>query len=333
MKKGKEKTKGEKFLSFIDENRKCIYGFIGGALVVAIISTIIWPDRIATLEDGTQPVASLNDKIITADMMYEELKDVTSISVFLDLVDDTILSEKYEVTSEMKEEIEETANSYYTNYSQYGYTKEQILANFGLTSHEEFIEVLTLNRLRSEYYDEYVESLITEDDINDYYEDKVYGDISSEHLLVKISDDMKDEDAKKLAEEIISKLNDGKTFDEVKEEYKDQVTYENLNYQGFNSNIQDSYMNALKELKDDAYTTEPVQTTYGYHVIHRIDQKEKAALEDIKEEIIEKISEEKKSSDEYLYYKSLVHMREENGLTFSDTVFEKKYNEYVKEYK
>lgn len=333
MKKGKEKTKGEKFISFIDENRKCIYGFIVGVLVVAIITTIIWPDRIAKLEDGTEPIATLNDKTITADMMYEELKDISSISVFLDLIDEDILSKKYEVTSEMKEEIEDTANKYYTQYSQYGYTKEQILANFGLTTHEEFIEVLTLNKLRSEYYDEYVESLITEDDINDYYKDKVYGDISSEHLLVKISDDMKDEDAKKLAEEIISKLNDGKTFDEVKEEYKDKVTYENLNYQGFNSNIQDSYMNALKDLKDDAYTTEPVQTTYGYHVIHRIDQKEKAALEDIKEEVIEKISEEKKSSDENLYYKSLIHMREENGLTFSDTVFEKKYNEYTKQYK
>ena len=57
MKKGKEKTNGEKFISFIDTNRKCIYGFIGGVLVAAIVATIIWPDRIATLEDGTQPIA------------------------------------------------------------------------------------------------------------------------------------------------------------------------------------------------------------------------------------------------------------------------------------
>ena len=68
-------------------------------------------------------------------------------------------------------------------------------------------------------------------------------------MLAKISDDLTDEDAKALAEEIISKLNEGKSFDEVKEEYKDKITYENLNYQGFNSNIQDSYMDALKNLK------------------------------------------------------------------------------------
>ena len=76
MKKSKEKTKGEKFISFIDTNRKSIYGFIGGVLVAAIVATIIWPDRIATLKDGTQPIAEINDKVITADMMYEELKNV-----------------------------------------------------------------------------------------------------------------------------------------------------------------------------------------------------------------------------------------------------------------
>lgn len=333
MKKSKEKTKGEKFISFIDTNRKCIYGFIGGVLVAAIVATIIWPDRIATLEDGTQPIAEINDKVITADMMYEELKSVNSINTFIDLVDDSILSKKYELTSEMEKEVEDTANAYYNQYAQYGYSKEQILAQFGLSSHEEFIKVLTLNNRRSKYFDEYVKSLITDKDINDYYENSVYGDISSEHMLAKISDDLTDADAKTLAEEIISKLNEGKSFDEVKEEYKDKITYENLNYQGFNSNIQDSYMDALKKLENGKYTTEPVKTTYGYHVIHRIDQKEKAALEDIKDEVIEKISDEKKSADQNLYYKSLIHMREENGLKFSDTVFEDKYNAYIKKYK
>ena len=266
-------------------------------------------------------------------MMYEELKSVNSINTFIDLVDDSILSKKYELTSEMEKEVEDTANAYYNQYAQYGYSKEQILTQFGLSSHEEFIKVLTLNNRRSKYFDEYVKSLITDKDINDYYEKSVYGDISSEHMLAKISDDLTDEDAKALAEEIISKLNEGKSFDEVKEEYKNKITYENLNYQGFNSNIQDSYMDALKKLENGKYTTEPVKTTYGYHVIHRIDQKEKAALEDIKDEVIEKISDEKKSADKNLYYKSLIHMREENGLKFSDTVFEDKYNAYIKKYK
>ena len=43
-------------------------------------------------------------------------------------------------------------------------------------------------------------------------------------------------------------------------------------------------MEAMQKLENNSYTKEPVQTSYGYHVIYRIDQKEKPALEDVKED-------------------------------------------------
>lgn len=325
-----ELTKTEKVVDFLDQNRKFIYGAVGGIIVTAIVATIIWPDRIATLSDGKQPVATINEEVITADTLYEDMKKYYSVSLLLDRIDDMLLSEKYEETDEMNEELEKTANNYYSQYEQYyGLSKEKFLAQYGFSSHDEFIENLRLNYRRNEYYEDYVESLITDKEIEDYYDKEVYGDISSEHLLVTIDDDRTEEEAKKLAEEIITKLKDGKTFDEVKAEYADKITYENLKYQGFNSNIQDSYMNALKGLKDDAYTTTPVKTTYGYHIIHRIDQKEKASLEDTKDAIIEMLAAKKKSADKNLYYKALAHLREENNLEFSDTVMKEKYKNYL----
>lgn len=334
MKNKKEKTKGEKVLIFLDQNRKCIYSFIGGILITALVATIIWPDRIATLSDGTQPVAEINKQKITADELYEDMKSYYSVSQLLDRIDNIVLEKKYEETTEMNEEIEKTANNYYSQYEQYYQgTKEDFLSYYGLSSHEEFIKVLKLNYRRNEYFDEYVESLITDKEIEKYYEEKVFGDIDSKHILVKIDDDRTEEDAKKIANEIIEKLNNGKSFDEVKEEYKDQTTYEELGYLAFNASIQDSYMEAIQGLSNNSYTKEPVQTTYGYHVIYRIDQKEKASLEDVKKAIIEKISETKKSEDENLYYKALKHLREENNLVFYDTVMEGKYNDYIKSYK
>lgn len=331
--KRKELTKTEKIIEFFDQNRKFIYGVIGGVLVTAIIATIIWPDRIATLKDGTQPVATIDGENVTADVLYEDMKKYYSVSLLLDRIDDMLLSEMYEENKEMNDELEETANAYYTQAEQYQMTKEDFLAQYGFTSHNEFIENLRLNYRRNKYYEEYVEDMITEEEIKDYYENSVYGDINSEHLLVTIDEDRKDEDAKKLAEEIIAKLNEGKTFEEVKDEYANSTTYENLKYQGFNSNIQDSYMNALKELEDDKYTTTPVKTTYGYHIIHRIDQKEKASLEDTEDAIIEILATEKKSADQNLYYKALASLREENDLEFSDTVMEEKYNNYLNQHK
>ena len=74
--KKKELTKTEQIISFLDKNRKLLYGFIGGVLLTAIIATIIWPDRIATLEDGTQPVAEINGYTLVADELYEDMKKI-----------------------------------------------------------------------------------------------------------------------------------------------------------------------------------------------------------------------------------------------------------------
>lgn len=324
-----EMTKLEKVINFLDKNRKIIYGFVGGVLITSIIVTIIWPDRIATLKDGTQPVAEIDGEKITADILYEKLKHQNDINVLLREVDAKLLTEMYEEDDEMINELEKTANDYYSQAESYNMSKSDFLKQYGYNSHDDFIEDLKLNYRRNEYYEEYVETLITEDEINDYYEENVYGDIDSKHILVTIDEERKDEDAKKLAEEIIAKLNEGKTFDEVKDEYKDSITYEELGYQAFNANIQASYMNALEELENDEYTTKPIQTTYGYHVIYRIDQKEKPSLEDVKDTIIDAIANDKKQADQNLYAKALINLRKEKEFTFYDTVLEDKYNDYV----
>ena len=92
-------------------------------------------------------------------------------------------------------------------------------------------------------------------------------------------------------------------------------------------------MNALRNLENDKYTTEPVKTTYGYHVIYRIDQKEKPALDEVKDAIIDELATAKKDADSNLYYKALINLREENKFTFYDTVLESKYNNYKDSFK
>lgn len=322
------------WLEKIEKNRNLIYSFIGGALLVSLIAVIIWPDRIATLKDGTQPVAKVDGETITADFLYEEMKEDYSISFLVDYIDKAILDKKYEETNEMKEEVEKTAQNYFDMYQQYYQMDEAtFLAQNGFESKDQFLEILKLDYRRKLYYDDYLKSQITDEQIQKYYDEEVYGDINTQHLLVTVDDDMSDEDAKALAEEIIGKLNEGKSFEDVKEEYKDSVTYENLKYVAFNANLESSFLEALEKLDENSYTKEPVKTSYGYHVIYRTDQKEKPSLEDVKDSVIEKLCDELDASDENLYNKTLVKMREEAGLEFSDTVMKEKYEEYIKDYK
>ena len=91
-------------------------------------------------------------------------------------------------------------------------------------------------------------------------------------------------------------------------------------------------MDALKELDNDTYTKEPVQTSYGYHIIYRIDQKEKPSLDDVKDSVIEVLASEKKADDANLLYKLLIQLRKDNGLEFNDTVMKSKYDSYCKNY-
>lgn len=333
----KDTDKVFKFYEFFDKYHLAIYGALGGILVTVLVVVLIWPDRIATLKDGTQPVATIDGMTLTADELYEDMKDIYSVSSLLDKLDTKILTDKYPDTDEMDDEVTSQAENYYKAYEQYyKMSKEDFLKQNGFNTEKKFLEYLKLNNRRTKYVKEYTENEVTDKEINKYYEDEVYGDINTKHILVKVdssaSDDNKKE-AENLAKEIISKLDEGKTFDEVKEEYKDKITYEELGYKSYNAALEEAYKNEMKNLKDGEYSKEPVKTSYGYHIVYRIDQKEKPALEDIKDQIKEEIADEKISNDKNLYYVVLDKMRENANLKFEDTVLKDKYDNYMSQYK
>lgn len=323
----------------IDNNRIAILcGVVGFLLATLLFRCILWPDRIATLKDGTQPVANINGENITADDLYSSMKKQFSVNILLNDIDDMILSEKYPENDDMKNEVNETAEYYYSAYeSYYGYTKEEVLTNYGFSSEAEFIESLKLDYRRNKYYEEYAKSLVTDKEINSYYKDDVFGDVDSKHILVKIDTNsengLSDEEAKKLANEIISKLDSGKTWDEVITEYKDQIVNEELGYNAFNASLESSYLEECKNLEVGKYSKTPVLTSYGYHIVYKIDQKEKPSLEDVKDNVIEAIATEKKNSDSNLYYKSLIKMREDAKLEFIDTKLKEEYQKVINSYK
>lgn len=336
-KANKDTDKVFKFYEFFDKYHLAIYGALGGILVTVLVVVLIWPDRIATLKDGTQPVATIDGMTFTADELYEDMKDIYSVSSLLDKLDTKILTDKYPDTDEMDDEVTSQAENYYKAYEQYyKMSKEDFLKQNGFNTEKKFLEYLKLNNRRTKYVKEYTENEVTDKEIDKYYEDKVYGDINTKHMLVKVDSSASDDDKKEaenLAKEIISKLDEGKTFDEVKEEYKDKITYEELGYKSYNAALEEAYKNEMKNLKDGEYSKEPVKTSYGYHIVYRIDQKEKPALEDIKDQIKEEIADEKISNDKNLYYVILDKMRENANLKFEDTALKDKYDNYMSQYK
>ena len=341
--KNKDKKKGSEVVistvKVLDDNRKAIlFGVVGFLLATLLFRCILWPDRIATLKDGTQPIANVNGETITADDLYTNMKEYYSVNILLNEIDNMILTEKYPENDEMLKEVQNTAEYYYNIYKQnYGYPKEDFLSNYGFASEEDFIKSLKLDYRRNKYYEEYAESLVAEKEIDKYYENEVFGDVDSKHILVKIDKDsengLSDEEAKKLAKEIISKLNEGKTWDEVVKEYGDKIVHEELGYNAFNASLESSYLEECKKLEVGKYSKDPVLTSYGYHIVYKIAQKDKPSLDDVKDDVIDVLATEIKNDDTDLYYKSLISMREEAELEFTDTKLGDEYKTYINNYK
>ena len=336
------KNKNSKLIkigNFLENNRYIIASFIIGVILTTLVAFVIWPERIATLKNGEEPIVKVGKNTYTADNLYTQMKNHYNVSQLLDQIDNDLLTKLYPENKEMTNEVKQNAEYYINMYKQYyNYTEEQFLSSNGFATYNDFLEYLKLDYRRKKYLDKYVKDNLTDKEIENYYKKNVYGDINCQHILVETSSEedskkLKDEDGKKLAEEIISKINDGTKWEDVKKEYKDKVTFEDLGYQSWDSDLEDSFKTALKEMSDNSYSKEPVKTSYGYHVIYRLDQKKVASLEKTKDKIVSKLIEEKKSADSNLQYKALINLRKEKKIKFYDTDMESKYNAYIKQYK
>lgn len=338
-KKTNKENKFANIVEFFNKYRYPIYSFIAGVLITALIAFIFWPERIAALKNGEEPIVKIDKNTYTADTLYTDMKEYYSVSLLLDKIDKDLLEKMYPEDDEMNNEVNSNAEYYLNTYKQYyNMTEEQFLSQNGFSNYNAFLDYLKLDYRRNKYLDEYLKKQLSDNEIEKYYNENVFGDINTQHVLVEVSsseDDKKlsDEDAKKLAEEIITKLNDGTPWDKIKEDYKDKITFEDLGYQSWDASLEESFMTALKNMEDNSYSEEPVKTSYGYHVIHRIDQKKTPSLKKSKDKIIEKLLATKKSEDQNLLYKALIHLRSEKKIDFKDTNMKSKYDTYCNQYK
>ena len=60
-------------------------------LATVLVVILIWPDRIAKLENGLEPVASIDGLTVTAEDLYEDMKEIYSVNNLLDIIDNKIL--------------------------------------------------------------------------------------------------------------------------------------------------------------------------------------------------------------------------------------------------
>ena len=122
--------------------------------------------------------------------------------------------------------------------------------------------------------------------------------------------------------EVIDRLKGGEDFAKLAITYsKDENTVKDGGYLGFvnKGDVTDEVLNALKSLKDGSYSTTPIETTYGYHIVYRTSQKEKPELNDeVKEEIKTIIGKEIAAADGFSTT-ALTELREKYKMNILDS--------------
>lgn len=313
--------------------------------VVGLASlSLVGCGKVAKLKNGEDAVLTIKNGGISADALYSELKENYGAGALINMVDKLILSDKYKETDDEKEYIDEQISKLKTQAESSNVDYNAYVKNY-YGSEDKLKELLTLSYRRDLAVKDYLKGTIKDKEIENYYEDNIYGDIRAKHILIesKALSGMTSEEVSKLYEEalskakdIIKKLDDGEDFDELAKEYSADKSN---NSKGgdlgwFNTGeMDDAFDDVAFRLKKGEYTKEPVKTSYGYHIILKTDEKDKPKLADVKDTIIDTLVKEKLNNESTLYYETLEKIREDYELKFSDDALKKSFNEYLKNLK
>lgn len=289
------------------------------------------------LKDGKEVVASLKDKEFTAEELFDELKEKYGNTVLLNMIDSYIIETEISDNSSYESKAKAELSSMKQYYEQYGTEWSTVLGYYGFSNDDEFLKSYIETNKRTDIVKKYLKEEVTDDEIEKYYEEEIYGDYTVKHILINVSTStsMTDEeketaknDAKKKAEEVIEKLNNGENWSDLVKEYSDDdnTKDDDGNLPSFtNGDYVDSFFDATVALNDGEYTKEPVETTYGYHIIYRVSATDKPSLEDAKDDCLEGIVTNKLNNDDNLLSDTWVSIREKYELNIADDTIEKAY--------
>ncbi|MBQ6687594.1 MAG: peptidylprolyl isomerase [Bacilli bacterium] len=323
-------------------------------LAAAILLLVSGCGEVPKLSNGDDAVVTFkNGDMISANDLYNEIKSDYALSAIVNLIDKNILEQEYKDDLEdAKEYASSTIDAMLEQYEDEATLLQAIQYYTGYATIEAYQDSLYLSYLQNLAVEDYAKTQVTEKQIKDYYKDEVYGDVSVNHILITpdVKENASDSDkkeaetaAKEKAEDLIKKLKEAEKNNEdiskvfaklAKENSKDDATKNKngslgfVNY-GTLSSEYNELLDAAYKLNDKEFSTEVIKTSLGYHVIYRVEIKEKASLEDKKEEIIETLSKELLAKDATISINALKELRKEYGVEITDSEIQKQYALYI----
>ena len=118
--------------------RDIIIAIVG--LLIGLLIMVCFGSRTAKLKNGEDTVVKISKDTITVNDLYNKLKKRYATSTIIEMIDQIILNNMYELSDEDNASIQEQAQYYYQMYENYGYSKEDFLSNSGFDTEEDFLK-------------------------------------------------------------------------------------------------------------------------------------------------------------------------------------------------
>ena len=311
----------------------------------ACLLTVTGCGKVPKLENGQEVVASIDGFNLTAEDLYEELKDKNGVNVIVNKIDEYIANKEIEDSKEADDYAKKQIESIKAQYEMYGMDFNEALKNNGYENENELADEIAVSYKKDLVVTNYLEDNLTDEEINEYYNSEIFGEMTVRHILIKPSttDDMTDEQKKAAEEEALNKAKDLiKQLDEgadfatlAKENSADEGTasegglFANFTKQG----VVEGFFEASYELKDNEYTKEPVKTTYGYHIILKVSQNEKPTLDTVIDDIKETLASNKLEADQNLSITAWDEIRSKYHMSINDDKLKNNYTTIIDSYK
>ena len=343
-----KKGNNESFVSSLMNNTPFVIALCIIIILLATLILVLCTKKIPKTKNGDEIIASIKGKTITAEDLYQQLKEDYATDALITIVDDYIADKEVKITKEDKKQVEEVVD-YYKEYADYyGVDFETFLANYigisGVTTEDEFYNYVLKDYKKSLAVTKFIGDKASKDELKDFYKKNYSDKLTVKHILIEVDADAEDQEtaekeAKEKAEKIIKKLQDtdkdklNDKFDELCEKNSDDpATYSNGGLiEDFTKNdVVEEFFNASKELEDGKFTKEPVKTSYGYHVILKVKSSKADKFDDIIDDVKKAYAEEKLNSDANLQITAWADLRKSYKLSIEDDEVKKIYKNTIK---
>ncbi|PFN28597.1 peptidylprolyl isomerase PrsA [Bacillus cereus] len=245
------------------KKKKLFWGTIISCVVLALVACAYgFSNNVVTSKVGN----------VTEKELSKELRQKYGESTLFQMVLSKALLDKYKVSNEeATKQVEEAKDKMGDNFN-------STLERIGLKNEDELKE-----KLKPEIaFEKAIKATVTEKDVKDNYKPE----IKVSHILVK------DE---KTAKEVKEKVNNGEDFAALAKQYSEDTGSKEQGgeIEGFAPG------QTVKEFEEAAYkldagqVSEPVKTSYGYHIIKVTDKKELKPFDEVKGEIRKDIEQQR----------------------------------------